>query len=192
VDRFCGPGAPSVTLCRMRRLAPAVLLLFGLAGCGHAPVEPASLPEAPVPSPSESAAVLVLRRWDEARAHAYASGSAAQLRRLYVERAPAGASDVRRLRAYAARGLTVSGMRMQLLSVQVLSASARSMRLRVTDRLVGAVAHGRSADLALPRDAASTHTIVLRRGAGGWLVATVGQLSEVRCGPGPLSSGARR
>jgi hypothetical protein len=114
----------------------------------------------------------VLRAWDQKRAAAYALGSVAQLRDLYVE--AAAAADVRVLRSYLRRGYLVEDMRMQLLDVRVLARRPGEWRLEVTDRLAGAVAVGHGERLVLPRDRASTRTVVLRHGADGqWRAAAV-------------------
>ena len=115
---------------------------------------------------------MVLREWDEARASAYASGSVAELRELYV--GGAGASDVRLLRSYLGRGYRVEGMRMQLLAVRVLAGGPGRWRLRVTDRLAGGDAVGHGQRLPLPRDRASTRTVRLERGRDDrWRVVSV-------------------
>jgi hypothetical protein len=113
----------------------------------------------------------VLRAWDRKRAAAYQRGSVAELRHLYVGSATA---DVRVLRSYLRRGYVVAEMRMQLLDVRVLGGRPGEWRLEVTDRLAGAVAVGHGERLVLPRDRASTRTLVLRRGADGrWRAAGV-------------------
>jgi hypothetical protein len=96
------------------------------------------------------------------------------LRSLYVDGSAAGTSDAALLRAYLRRGLRVEEMRMQLLAVEVLREERRLLRLRVTDRLAGAVAVGEGTRVPLPRDAASTRVVELRRAPGEpWRVATV-------------------
>lgn len=134
----------------------------------------------PVPAGSAGAfgterpALRVLHRWDARRARAYASGDAATLRSLYLPGSQAAAADVRVLRAYAARGLRVRGIRMQVLEVRVLAHRPGLWRLRVTDRLHHAVAVGPDGRrVALPHADASTHDIVLRRDRGVWRVAAV-------------------
>jgi hypothetical protein len=58
--------------------------------------------------------------------------------------------------------------------VTVLAGTDDTLRLRVTDRLRGAIAVGQRHRFVLPTDAASTHTVTLRRGpAGRWRVAAV-------------------
>lgn len=150
-----------------------------LAGClPHAEVE--RVPEARrVPGlgasalPASFPASDVLRRWDRARASAFAAGDVEALRRLYVEGSAAGTSDARLLKAYLRSGLRVEGMRMQLLSLEVLHEDAARLRLLVTDRLTGAVAVGQGSRSRLPRDQASTRVVELRRTRGVWRVATV-------------------
>ncbi len=176
--------------------AGLLLALAALAGgCTVAPAEPSPAGLVPVresPPVAFSAAELpasdVLRDWDRARSRAFAAGDAAALRRLYVPGSAAGTADVRLLRGYRRRGLRVEGMRMQLLGVTVRAATSGVLRLRVTDRLVGAVAVGNGVREPLPRDRASTRLLVLRRGGDGrWRVASVRESSPPR-GAGSASA----
>lgn len=77
------------------------------------------------------------------------------------------------LQQYAARGLVVTGMRTQVLAFDVVAQTPGELTLLVTDRLVGAVAHGPAGDTPLPHDQASTRQVVLRQVAGQWLVESV-------------------
>jgi hypothetical protein len=116
-------------------------------------------------------AAAVLRAWDRARAEAWARGSPAGLRRLYV--AGAGAADLRMLRSYLDRGLRVHGMRTQLLALEVLDRRRDHWRIRVTDRLAGGVAVGAGGSEPLPRDEASIRVLSLVNDGGRWRVAVV-------------------
>lgn len=118
-------------------------------------------------------AASVLRDWDRARAAAWARGSTAALRRLYV--AGAGASDVRLLEAYRQRGLRVAGLRVQVLALDVLHHEPGRWLLRVTDRVSGGTAVGAGVREPLPRDRATTRTLRLVRPAGVWRMAAVGR-----------------
>jgi len=121
-----------------------------------------------------AAALEILHVWDADRSSAYASGRAAPLRELYVPGSSAGRADVELLLRYHRRGLRVTGMRTQVLSLAVLVHRADLWRLRVTDRLVGAVAVGHGSRTTLPRDRPSAHEITLMRAdQGRWLVADV-------------------
>ena len=116
----------------------------------------------------------VLRRWDRSRAAAYASGDALALRRLYAPGSAAGAADVGILRSYAARGLVVERMRLQLIDVRVLRHGSRRMVLRVQDRLTGAQVVSRTgARSALPTDQPDTRTLELLRRGTRWVVGHV-------------------
>lgn len=171
-----GPAAPSTAVA-----APSP----STAVAGDASASTVSARATPVPAASgqdtptvravsaTSRASAVLHRWDRARAAAFAAGDVAGLQRLYVPGSAAGRRDVRALRAYLARGLRVEGMRMQLLAVQVLQERTRRLRLRVTDRLTGAVAVGPQGRVRLPTDTASTRVVTLVRRGGGWRVAAV-------------------
>jgi len=155
-----------------------VLVFAALVGCSRSGAGRAAQPSTSAavalrPPPAEDSAVLVLRSWDEQRAAAYASGSVRALRSLYVAGSPAGAADVQLLRGYLNRGLVVGGMRMQVLALDVLRATGSTLRVRVTDRLVGAEARGATGVLPLPRDSPSTRVVTLRAVEGRWLVDSV-------------------
>ena len=116
----------------------------------------------------------VLRRWDRSRAAAYASGDARALRRLYAPGSGAGAADVSILRAYAARGLVVEGMRLQLIDVRVLRHGRGRMVLQVQERLTGAQAvSGTGRRAVLPADLPDTRTLELLRRGTRWVVDSV-------------------
>jgi hypothetical protein len=130
---------------------------------------------------ADGAAVAVLHAWDARRARAYAVGEPARLRALYTPRALAGHADLVLLRRYRGRGLRVTGMRMQLLSVAVLAHRPGLWRLRVTDRLVGAVAVGRGGRVPLPRDRPTSTQLTMVRGSQrAWRVAAVRPVSRGR------------
>jgi len=113
----------------------------------------------------------VLHAWDDQRARAWADGDVVALRQLYTPGSAAGRTDVAMLRAWRSRGLRVTGLRMQLLAVEVRARTPARMVLDVTDRLAGGVAvPGR---VALPRDQPSRHVVTLRLVAGEWRVSRV-------------------
>jgi hypothetical protein len=121
----------------------------------------------------------VLERWDRQRAAAWAAGDVDALARLYTRGSSARLADVALLRQYAARGLVVRGMRMQLLRARVLVSRPRRLELEVTDRLAGATAvrlrpsAEAAASWRLPVDVATTRELVLRRIGQRWLMARV-------------------
>lgn len=130
------------------------------------------------PTRPEVVGAALLRDWDLRRARAWAAGDPAALRGLYTAGSPAGRTDRSMLRRWRERGLRVEGLRMQLLRVRVRSRSADRVVLVVSDRLAGGVAVGDGVRRPLPRDAASTRTVTLRRAGGGraggeWRVSTV-------------------
>lgn len=136
---------------------------------------PATPTEEAGPSePSErEQALTVLREWDALRAEAYAAADITALSGLYAEGSTTGANDIAMLRRYAARGLRVTGIRTQILAADVREFSDTVVRLKVTDRMVGARAVGRSETVDLPRDRASTRTISFVRRHGSWVVDEV-------------------
>lgn len=150
-------------------------LVVTLARPGDRPTEdvrrvPAAAPAAPGPA-------RILAQWDERRAAAWAGGDVDALRSLYVVGSRAGAVDVELLEHYLGRGLTVEGLRTQVLALDVVSRASRRLVLRVTDRVVGGHAVGGASPVVLPADRASTRTVVLvrptRGSAAPWLVAEV-------------------
>ncbi|MDZ5661777.1 hypothetical protein SFC79_08385 [Nocardioides sp. S-58] len=117
----------------------------------------------------------VLAHWDARRAEAWAAADAKALAELYVAGSRSGAADVRLLRDYRERGLTVEGLTTQLLAVEVVERTPDRLVLVVTDRVSGGRVVGADTDVALPADRASTRRVVLVRdhagGGAAWLVA---------------------
>ncbi len=150
--------------------ALTLLAALALGGCAGSA---ASAPRAERPPPAEPQAAVVLREWDQRRAAAYATGDVDGLSALYAEGSAAGAADVRLLLRYVDRNLVVRGMRMQVLSLDVLRSTSAALRLRVTDRLWGAEALDGSRVVPLPRDRPTTRVVRLRRVEGEWKVASV-------------------
>lgn len=174
----------------------AVVMVLGLT-CGVVAFAVLSarpqLPSAPARSghdarpaaATERYAVGVLHDWDSRRAEAWAEGDEEALARIYVADSSAGAADVALLRRYAARGLVVSGLRMQVLRARVLVARPDRLEVEVTDRLASATAvrvGGERIGRRLPADGPTTRHLVLRRDRGQWLMARVSR---------PAGSGSR-
>jgi hypothetical protein len=132
-------------------------------------------PDPAPPAASRIHPITVLRVWDQRRARAWASGKPEAVSALYVAGSAAGRADRASLAAYAARGLRVDRLAMQVLAVDVLAATTDRLVLRVTDRVATAVAVGRGIRIPLPRDEPSTRTVVLVREGATWLVARVAQ-----------------
>ncbi len=177
------PGSGAVRLLTAALLSLlGCLLAVGLAGLGRG--DPAARPPtaAAQPAPDRTAALGVLRSWDESRSQAWRRGSARALRDLYVEGSESGRADAALLTAYVERGLRVDGLAVQRADVRVETATADRLVLVVTDRVVGGAAVGEDGRAVLPRDDWSTRTVVLVRDAGRWRVA------EVRDQARPLAS----
>jgi hypothetical protein len=119
-------------------------------------------------------ALQVLHDWDSRRATAYATGSAAELRDLYLPGSAAGLADQRVLQRYRARGLRVVDLRVQLLGVAVTDRRPDRWTLRVTDRVAGGIAVGAAGRTPLPRDTSTTQVVTLVRGDDDrWRVSDV-------------------
>ncbi len=168
------------------RIAAGGLALTVVAGLGVAvsragdgPVNSAD--PVPVPTGSEPATAhweRVLTRLDRRRERAFAAGRAGLLAGVYEAGSPALRRDQAVLRAYARRDLTVTRARTEWLDVDIQRRTQGVTVLRVVDRLAAASARSRSGrQVRLPRDRASEHRLVLRRGADGWRLAEVRALS---------------
>jgi hypothetical protein len=121
--------------------------------------------------PPEVEAAAVLHAWDDRRAVAWAAGDVSALAALYEPGSRAGRTDVRMLREWRSRGLTVHAMTTQLLRLDVRRVAADRVVLDVRDRLVSAVAVGPGVRVRLPAGPATTRRLVLTRDAGEWRVA---------------------
>ncbi|KRE96240.1 hypothetical protein ASG76_04185 [Nocardioides sp. Soil774] len=113
----------------------------------------------------------VLSRWDARRSAVWAAGDVEALAELYAHGSRAGAADVRLLRSYRERGLTVDGLATQVLALRVVERSPGRMVLVVTDRVVAGRVVGGPVPVALPSDRASARRVVLVRRGGAWVVA---------------------
>ncbi len=118
-------------------------------------------------------ALDVLREWDDRRRHAWSTVDVDGLRELYTPGSRTGRRDVRMLRSYAARGLRVTGLRMQVRGARLVRAAPGRAVVAVTERLTGAVARRGRWSASLPRDHFSTRVVRLRRVAGEWRVVEV-------------------
>jgi len=162
-----------------RRLLPAlaaVALLCVVLTAVASVTRSGSRPLAAEPAPQlpiTLAPALILAEWDEQRATAWAEGDVGALRDLYAVGSDAGAADVRLLRRYLDRGLRVTGLRTQVLSLHVVNRDVGRLSLEVTDRVVGGKAVGRNETVPLPADLASTRRVELVKVGEEWLVDEV-------------------
>ena len=145
----------------------AVAVTAGASLLRREPARPGTV--AVAAEPVGSRALRVLHGWDRRRARAWSRGSVALLRSLYDRRSEAGAVDRAMLSAYRARGLRVTGMRRQTLVVREIRTTGGTLTLRVTDRLVSAVAVGERTREPLPRQGFESQTLTFRRTPGGWV-----------------------
>lgn len=156
----------------------AVLVALAVWSGREAPAPRPVLPAAPAAaSPSPSAppgAVGVLAGWDRRRAAAWAASDAEALRRLYLPGSRAGRADVRLLGEYAASGLRVRRLTIQVFSLTVVDRSPGRLRLRVVDRVAGGETV-RAGDVGRLRSGpVVTRHVELVRRPGGWRVGAVG------------------
>jgi len=159
-----------VTPLRVLLAVPVVLLATALVALCWPEARPAATAAS---SATVDPAVEVLRTWDVRRAAAWSSADRRALRSLYTPGSRTGRADVALLGAYAARGVDVAGLRMQLLAVDVVERTADRVVLVVTDRLAHVEASHDGRALALPSDLPSTHRVTLVRAGETWLVAEV-------------------
>jgi hypothetical protein len=168
-----GPGAVRLLTAALLSLLGCVLAV-GLAGLGRsAPTAPMPPTSPARPAADRTAALAVLRAWDDARADAWQRGRPRALRALYVVGSESGRADAALLTAYVGRGLRVDGLTVQRADVRVASASDDRLVLVVTDRVVGGTAVGEDGRVVLPRDDWSTRTVVLVQRGDRWRVAEV-------------------
>ncbi|MEJ7690835.1 MAG: hypothetical protein WKF76_10605 [Nocardioidaceae bacterium] len=111
---------------------------------------------------------------DAVRERAWRGGRPALLRTVYVEGSVLLKRDQHMVRAYAERGLRVSGASLELKDVRVVARRPGIVCLMMVDELGPLVARARGGGtLALPDDQPSRHLLELRREAGSWQIAAV-------------------
>lgn len=134
-------------------LAATAMLLHACAGGSDSPADPdepvaarAVAPSASDASPGTSPgagdpaagrvhALAVVRGWDAARARALAARDAGALRSLYAPGSGLAAQDLRLLGAYTRRGIRLTDVRHQTVSVDVRVARPRVVEVAVVERL---------------------------------------------------------
>ncbi|MBA2774375.1 MAG: hypothetical protein H0U36_10090 [Nocardioidaceae bacterium] len=135
---------------------------------------PSAYPKQSVPMRREARWVSVVSGLDSVRERAWRTGRPALLRTVYVEGSAPLERDQHMLRAYAERGLRVSGASLELERIRVVARQPGVVRLVLVDELDRLVARTRSgATRQLPDDQPSRHLLELRREAGGWQIAAV-------------------
>ena len=177
--------ADAVGMKPWRYLVLTTVCTIALSACSSAaPVEDAApaaatfgtsvAPTSPAPT---SRWARVLTGLDRRRALAYASAEPKSLRNVYARASTALTADRRMLRAYSERGITLTGVRLDLLAVRLVGRGSHWVRLRVIDQLRRPVAHAAGATMLLPQDQPTRWLIGLRRNAGGWRIANVHRLA---------------
>ncbi|MEP7740410.1 hypothetical protein ABKW28_22430 [Nocardioides sp. 31GB23] len=164
---------PTRALCRALAAALLLVLLAGPASAGPQPVVLGAPTTGTTQDAGERRARAVLAAWDERRAAVWRRGDRDGLADLYTAGSLAGARDLRMLDAWLERGLRVRGMAVEVLALEVVHDEGRRLVLRVTDRLVGAVAVGSGVRRVLPQDRPTARALVLRRSGDGWQMASV-------------------
>ena len=159
-----------MTPLRVLLAVPVVLLATALVALCWLEARPAVTASS---SATVDPAVEALHTWDVRRAAAWTSADPGALRSLYTPGSRTGRADVALLGGYAARGIDVAGLRMQLLAVDVVERSVDRVVLVVTDRLAYVEASHGGRTVTLPSDLPSTHRVTLVRVGEAWLVDEV-------------------
>ena len=158
-------------------LMTAAVVVVGVLTCSVSgrtpPVARDAASDLTIAPAAEVRAAAVLRRWDAARARAWASGDLVALRALYTPGSMAGRQDAAMLQAWLRRGLVVHDLRTQVLALREVRRSGRRWVLQVTDRVSSGQAVGRGVSRPLPRDSATTTTVTMRRLQGRWRMESV-------------------
>lgn len=138
------------------------------------------VPAAPSPAADP---VGVLGAWLDQRREAYVEADAEALADLYRPDSGAGRADVATLRAYAARGVRVTDLRVQVSRVRVVESATHRLRLRVRSRLARTTVEVGGATRQLPGSSWRVRELVLHAddGGAGWVLS----------GPGSASPGSR-
>lgn len=180
-----GEGMATARMFGARSLLAATLLLAAGTACGSPASEDPSAP--PAPERPEVAAARAFAEWDAARAEAWAADDPRALAALY--RGAAARGDLEALARWHARGLRVTGLRTQVLALEVLASAAGAagryrlrLRARIADtaRVVGlsvdAGGEGEGdAGTPLPHDTARTRVVVLACVDGAWRVERISE-----------------
>jgi hypothetical protein len=150
-------------------------------------------PPAPAPRPGRTAAdnvssvvtsgtmLAVLGRLDDRRDGAFAAGDRALLDQVYVAGSAPLAADRASLAAMLAAGVHASGLALTVRRIDVVAATATSVRLRVADELgpYALVARDGSTVQRLPARPLTTWAISLVRSRGGdegWRIAAIARV----------------
>lgn len=119
-------------------------------------------------------AVDVLHAWDVQRAGAWAAGDVTALGELYRPGSSAGRQDVAALQRWRRQGWVVTGVGRQVTALTVLAADSDMVRVRMTDRLVGAVARRGARERHLPAGTFRERTVQWRRSGTTWQLDAAG------------------
>ncbi len=121
----------------------------------------------------------VVRRLDRTRERAFATGDVQLLREVAAPGSAALRTDTAQLAALAQQGRTATGLRHEVVRVEVLDAGPESARLRVVDALPAyQVRRGPAVVADVPGRDRTVHVMTLVKSDAGW------RLSEVRAEAG--------
>lgn len=160
----------------LRSVAAAVVLLIGAVaaglfwGSGATGAQPADAGAVPGPSWTR-----VWTDLDSRRAQAFATADATLLDQVYLPGCPALATDLRAVRDLAGRRARATGVAHQVRSVQVESASPRTVTLLVVDRMSAYQVRGPAGELlaqAPPRGDRRLRARMVHTDAG-WRIASL-------------------
>lgn len=140
-------------------------------------VAPAPTLSRQVPPPDERPQgrwAEVMWRLQARRGEAWEQGRPSLLGRVYAAHSPLLARDREMLRGYAARGLRLQRLRLDVVRVDLLARQGDVARLDVVDVLAPVTVSSRAGHRQrLPDDRPSRHLVELRRDAAGWRISQV-------------------
>jgi hypothetical protein len=173
--RLPRPSGPALAGSGLVLLLLSGGLAWALAGSGSAAPSLPPVPAAPAAAGADGVWLPVLDRLDAQRARAFAAADPALLAAVYVPGAAVGAADTAAVRALAADGHRAQGVRHEVRSVRVRSATAQRVELRVVDVLSPQVVtdvDGAEVQ-ALPGRGPAAFDVTLVGAGDGWRISAV-------------------
>ncbi len=115
----------------------------------------------------------MLREWDAARAAALTRGDRGALGRLYAPRSDLARADVALLERYRRRGLELTAVQHQAVSVELTASGRRLVELTVVERLaVVGVRDSTGRERRLSGSSFARHALRFERAGGAWRLSS--------------------